>query len=121
MAITTTSLADPIGAKVLIDTDADATVEQALTSGATIYQIQISNTLNSSTAVTLKIADVASNASTSSAISHQFTCPGGDRVSYIFNTGITLSAGLAFWCTTSIAASDTNSPTNDVEVRFLTS
>lgn len=121
MAITTTTLSNPIGAKVLIDTDADATVEQALTNGATIYQIQINNRNNTNSIAVLKIADVASNASTSSTIAHRFTCPAGDKVSFVFNTGIVLSTGLAFWCTTGRTATDANSPTEDVEVRFLTS
>lgn len=121
MAITTTSLASPIGSKVLIDTTANATVEQALAAGATIYQIQINNSLNTTTAVTVKIADVASGASTSSPITHQLTCPGGERVSYIFNTGITLSNGLAFWCTTGVSSNDVTNPLESVEVRFLTS
>ena len=122
MAITTTTLADPIGNKVLIDTQANAsTVEQALTAGATIYQIQINNRLNTSDIAVLKIADVASNGSTSSTIAHRFTCPAGDKVSFVFNTGIPLSNGLAFWCTTGRTATDTTDPTDDVEVRFLTS
>ena len=121
MAVTTTTLADPIGAKVIIDTDADTTVEQALSSGATIYQIQINNTANTTTSVTVKIADVNSNASTSSAITHQFSCPAGDKVSFILNTGIVLSSGLAFWCTTGVSSTDTTAPVGEVEVRFLTS
>lgn len=121
MAITTTTLSNPIGAKVLIDTQANATVEQALASGTVIYQIQIDNTANTSDIAVLKIADVASNATTSSTIAHRFTCPAGDKVSFVFNTGITLSAGLAFWCTVGRTATDAISPTDDVEVRFLTS
>ena len=114
MAVTTTTLADPIGAKVIIDTDADS-------SGATIYQIQINNTANTTTSVTVKIADVNSNATTSSAITHQFSCPAGDKVSFILNTGIVLSSGLAFWCTTGVSSTDTTAPVGEVEVRFLTS
>ena len=47
MAVTTTTLSAHIGGKIIVDADADSTVEQALTSGTTIYQIRIDNSNNS--------------------------------------------------------------------------
>jgi len=121
MAITTTTLANPIGSSIIVATDAESsTVEQATTSSTTIYQIRIDNTLNSARAV-LRLANVASNAATSSTVLHQFTAPGLSKVTYVLNTGLTLGSGLAFWVGTAATNANTTDPTEKVEVRFLVS
>tara|TARA_R100000664_G_scaffold34242_1_gene55632 strand:- start:1907 stop:2266 length:360 start_codon:yes stop_codon:yes gene_type:complete len=119
MAVTTTTLSAHIGGKIIVDADADSTVEQALTSGTTIYQIRIDNS-NNSNSVFLKIED-AQSGSNQNVPDHMFYCPSQSKVSYVINSGIVLASGLAFYVTTSRAAANTDSPTKDVEVRLLVS
>lgn len=121
MAVTTTNLANPIGAKIIIDTDADGTAEQAAISGAaTIYQIRIDNTLNT-VAVYLKIADSLTASAGTTEPHHIYQCPASAKISFIINSGLGLASGLSFWGTTDSGSNGSTSPANNVEVRFLAS
>ena len=48
MAVTVSTIADPLGSKLVIDTDCDATPEQDVTgaSATIIYAVEIDNTAN---------------------------------------------------------------------------
>jgi hypothetical protein len=120
MALTTTTLGSPLGAKIYIDTDADATAEVASTDALTIYQIKIDNSLNTAAAY-LKIVDADTATVGTTEASFIFVCPASTSVNYAIPTGLACNAGMVFWCTTASIVTSTDGPTNDVEVRIHTS
>lgn len=121
MSVTTTSLASPIGSKLIIDTLVNGVgVDGAISGSTTIYQIQIDNTLNTAP-VYLKIAD-ATSAVPGTTEPHQiYQCPGSVKVSLVVNSGFVLASGLSYWATTDAGSNGASNPGNPVKVRFLAS
>lgn len=134
MALTTTSLASPIGSTIYIDTTADGTVEVAATSAKTVYQIYIDNEANSDPCY-LKLCDATSATSGTTEPSFVVYAAGSATSTYVIPTGLAFNAGVCFWvtaagtvtsnnvtsATTGKAKTDTTSPSLPVEVRLHTS
>ena len=121
MTTTTTSLANPIGSKIIIDLEANAVPEDAaITGAATLYQIRIDNT-NNTNPVYLKILDATSATAGSSEPNFVLECPASSKASMVSTSGLALSNGLSFWCVTTNDVQGVTPPTNAVEVRILAS
>ena len=62
MAVTVSTIADPLGSKLIIDSDANATSEANVATGAsTLYAVEIDNTANTAP-VYLKFSNSTSSA-----------------------------------------------------------
>lgn len=126
MSTTSTTIADPLGTKLIIDGAATSSAELNVTGAAgTLYQCEIDNTLNTSP-VYLKISDSASGATAgTTAPDWQFHVPSGTTITYVMPIGVPFAVGLSFWCVTSpstLTATDANattSPASDVVVKIL--
>ena len=127
MAVTVSTIADPLGSKLVIDTDCDATPEQDVTgtSATIIYAVEIDNTANTApTYVKLWNNDNAASGTTKPTL--QFRASGGAKETYIIGTGTgSVFVELSFWAVTSpyaLSADDSNSttsPASDVPVKIL--
>ena len=125
MAITLSTIADPLGSKLIIDTDADSTAEANVT-GATgsFYAVEIDNTANTS-ATYVKLADASSGTAGTTQNDWQFYAPASTKLTYIVGTGMAFSTALTVWAVTSPAAltnsnaASATSPTSNVSVKIL--
>lgn len=126
MAITTTTIADPLGTKLIIDSDANADAEDDVTGTGTgkIYAVEIDNSLNS-IPVYVKLCEVADATSGANGAPWQFPAPAGTKITYMIGDGVSYLTNLSFWCvispfTTSAESTDAaTSPASDVEVKIL--
>ena len=125
MAVTTSTIADPLGTKLIIDADSDATSESNVTSGAagTIYAVEIDNTENSAAVYTKLYQSTNPTVGTTSP-DLQFKVAAQSKQTYIIGGGFAV-ASLSFWTVTSAYASTSNnanansSPASDVKVKVL--
>ena len=122
MGVTTTTLGTPFGAKIIIDLDADETLEAATTGGAELFQVRIDNSSNTSD-VYVKMIDAATgNVTVGTTETHfVFPCPAGARINYIPYTGLVFGTAISMFCVTGIDKDSTDGPGEKVEVRLHTS
>jgi len=122
MAVTKTSTITALAGILVLDLDADATVEANVTgnSSGTLYMVEIDNTANASTAAYFRIRD-ASSAVTNDDHTWMFYAPAGQKVTYALNEGEIYSAGLSVWCTSNPAYQDATAPAAVVITRILAS
>ena len=127
MAVTVSTIADPLGTKLIIDSTCDATPEQDVTgtSSTIIYAVEIDNTSNTlPTYVKLWNNDNASAGTTNPTL--QFRVLGGVKETYIIGTGTSdVFVELSFWAVKSpyaLSADDSDaavSPASSVQVKIL--
>lgn len=134
MALSTTTLASPVGATIYIDADANSTVEVAATSTKLGYQLYINNLTNADPCF-IQLVNATSATSGTTDSTFRFYCPGDSTISYVIPTGLAFATGICIWATaagtkvennvasatTGKDITDTTSPVNAVEVRFHTS
>ena len=134
MALTTTTLASPVGTTIYIDADANSTLEVASTSAKTGYQLYINN-LDNDAPCWVKLVDAQSATPGTTEADFQFYAPAAATISYIVPTGLAFGTGVCVWVTaagttvsnnvssttTGKAKTDTASPENAVEIRLHTS
>jgi len=120
MAVNTSAVSDPLYTTVVIDTDANTTLETFNDANTTVYQIEIVNPNSSS--VWVRINWAASGTATSTQNDNIFYCPGTSSCYYVIGTGYAIEAGLQVWCSTEKGlgggAITLNSPTSKVTVRM---
>tara|TARA_R110001583_G_scaffold187396_1_gene348710 strand:- start:1732 stop:2121 length:390 start_codon:yes stop_codon:yes gene_type:complete len=127
MSLTISTISDPLGSKLIIDTDCDETPEQDVTGASTtiIYAVEIDNTANTApTYVKLWNNDNAASGTTKPTL--QFRASGGAKETYIIGTGTgSTFVELSFWAVTSpFALSSDDSaaatgPASKVPVKIL--
>ena len=123
MAVTVTNQSNPLGAKIVQDSDCDATaVDNTTGASGTLYMVEVDNT-SYSTAVYFKLADTANATAGTTAATMVFFCPASAKRSYVFPEGIAFGTGFSHWCTTAAAQDRTATPTSGKEpaVRYVTS
>ena len=123
MAVTKSTTPTALGGTLVVDFDADASIENnvtAATSGS-IYIVDIDNSANASTAAYLRIVDAASAVNVAVTHTWLFYVPAGHRTSYMMDDGLAYSAGVTMWCTTNPAAGNGDAPANPVVVRLVVS
>jgi len=126
MAVTVGTIPDPIGTKLIIDADSNATAESNVTSGAagTVYAIEIDNTSNTSVPVYTKLYQSTNPTVGTTSPDLQFKVGAGLKETYIVGGGFAVGS-LSFWTVTSANASTNNnananqSPTSNVKVKIL--
>lgn len=123
MAVTKTTTTTALAGTLVVDLDADATIEDNVTgnTSGSIYLVDVDNTANTSAAVYLRIADASSVANVSVDHTWLFHVLAGRRMSYVMHAGIAYSAGVTMWCTTDPASGNGTSPSSAVVVRIVAS
>tara|TARA_R110000737_G_scaffold196910_1_gene217439 strand:+ start:422 stop:826 length:405 start_codon:yes stop_codon:yes gene_type:complete len=134
MALSTTTLSNPVGTTIYIDADANSTVEVAASTGKTAYQLYINNLGNGNPCFIQLVAATSATSGTTDS-TFRFYCPGDSTISYVLPTGLAFANGVCLWATaagttvannissatTGKAIGDTTSPVNAVELRLHTS
>jgi hypothetical protein len=124
MAVTVTNQSNPIGSRLVNDSDVTSTAADNTTgTTGTLYMVEVDNTANSGI-VYFKMADstdATGGGASGTAATLVLMVPGSTKMSYVFPTGIAFSAGFSHWCVTGAAESDDTSPGNDVIARYVTS
>ena len=101
---------------LVVDPDANATVEPDVATGAsTLYQVRVDNTANTGS-VYLKIADATSATVGTTHPDMTFAAPGSKVTSFVIPEGHAFLTGISFWCTSGPLSSSTSGPANDVIV-----
>ena len=126
MAVTVSTIADPLGSKLIIDTESNATAEDDVTgsSSTTIYAVEIDNSANATTAVYTKLADTGDATSGTTNPYDMVKVGGGSKLTYIIGAGLAYG-NLSFWTVLSpytFSADDSNAavgPSSAVGVKIL--
>jgi hypothetical protein len=124
VAVTKTTAITELGGILIIDFDADDTVENNVTgnSSGSIYLVEIDNTANTTDVAYLRIKDAISAPTQASLTpTWMFTAPAGAKASYAMPEGQAYTVGVTMWCTSSNAAQNQTAPTNAVIVRLIAS
>lgn len=123
MAVSITTQTDPYVDKLIVDTDANATVEaNAMSSSSTSYIWDIDNTDNTTT-VCAKFFDNAnptldgSGGSTEPAI--LIVVPKQTRQTVTVSDGVVFATAVSFACTTGAATTSNTNPANAVTIRIM--
>jgi hypothetical protein len=127
MAVTVSTIADPLGTKLIIDADCDATPEQDVTgtSSTVIYAVEIDNLSNTlPTYVKLWNNDNAVAGTTKPTL--QFRVAASSKETYVIGTGTSdVFVELSFWASKSpyaLSADDSDAatgPASNVQVKIL--
>ena len=124
MAVTKTTTITALGGTLIIDFDADATVEANVTGSTqgTLYLVEVDNTANANDSVYLRIKDAANAQNQADLVpTWMFTAPPGAKACYSLPDGQPYSAGLTMWCTKNNGLQDQTAPDNAVIVRLIAS
>ena len=121
MAVTVTNQSNPLGARLVQDTDAGGTaVDDTTGAPGTLYAVEVDNTNNAAISY-FKMANSTDAAAGTTAADLCLFCPASSKVNYVFVGGIAFSAGFSHWCVAGKAESNTTSPSSAVVVRYVTS
>ncbi len=119
MATTQTPTSNPFGSNIYTDTDANATSEDDVGSGAkTVYMVDIDNP--SAEKVYFKGYNNASPSVGSTAVDLLLPCVAGARRQYTFPKGLNFATGLSFACVQESGDAGTTVPSSSVIVKVLT-
>jgi len=122
MAVTKQDMDLTTGLTVVRDTDADATSEADINSGAAVlWLISIDNTANASAKSYLKIYNATAPTIGTTAPDIIIPAPGGATINVAIPDGISLGTGLSFACVTAGGTGGTTNPTSDVSVVLVIS
>jgi len=110
----------PVGTKLVVDTDANATAENAVTSAAgSIFQVDVDNSGNGDNACYLKIYDNASPVVGTDPPDQIVKCPVNTRISWVCPDGLPFN-DLSFAVVIEPGTAGTTAPTNPVTVKMVT-
>lgn len=123
MPVTKTTTTTALGGILVVDLDADSTIENNVTgnSSGNIYLVDVDNTANAAAAVYLRIVDAASAANVAVDHTWLFYVPAGQRMSYAMAAGAAYAAGVTMWCTSNPADGNGTDPSAAVIVRIVAS
>ena len=122
MTLSVTQQADPLAAKLVLQTSATATADNNVTGAATtVFMVDIDNTANAAQPVYLKLYN--NNAPTVGTTPPDciYMVAGGVRRVYAITEGVAFSTGLSFACVVTGGTSGTSSPSSATVVRVLCS
>ena len=118
MAVETTTASNPLVTSVIVDREANLTVETISTSSQTLFAVEIINP-NTDSAVYVHLIDTANAATTATQHDNQFYCPANTSCYYYFPNGFAIAAGIKFYTSTSAGGGQASSaPTNPVTVKL---
>lgn len=124
MAVVKTTAITELGGTLVVDFDADNTVEPNVTgeTSGTLYLVEIDNTANSTDRAYLRIKDAASAPNPQDLTpTWMFTAAPGTTASYSMPEGQAYSSGLTMWCTSNATAQNQTPPSSAVIVRLIAS
>lgn len=121
MTLSVSTQTPPVGAKLTVDTDANATAQTSVTGASgTIYMVEIDNSGNSDNACYLKIYDDAAPVVGTTAPTHIFCMLVNQSKTLVFPDGLDFT-NLSYACVISGGTSGTTAPTNAVTVKIVSS
>lgn len=123
MAVTVTNQSNPLGSKLVQDTNCSNTAVDNATGGTgNLYAVEITNPNGSS--VYFKLADSANATAGTTAADIVLECPANQTRNVVFMAGIAFSVGFSHWCVTGAAEANVTAPTSGggsaVTVRYVT-
>ncbi|MAH49038.1 hypothetical protein CMI37_24640 [Candidatus Pacearchaeota archaeon] len=98
MGVTTSAVSDPLFTTVVVDAEANTTVETFNDAATTLYAIEIENP--NKRAVWVRINWAASGDTNSTQNDNIFHCPAARSCYYYFASGYDITAGMRVWCST---------------------
>jgi len=121
MAVTVTNQSNPLGAKLVEDTNAtNIAVDNTTGASGTLYMVEVDNS-SYGTAIYFKMANATDATAGTTAASLVLWCPASTKRSYVFPEGIAFSSGFSHWCVTSPSEDNTAAPGTPPTVRYVTS
>jgi len=124
MGVTKTTSITALGGNLIIDFDADSSVEGHVTSNTSgvLYLVEVDNTANATTSAYLRIKDAQSAGAAGTLVpTWMFVAAPGSKASYTFPDGQPYGTGLTLWCTSGNAVDNSTSPASAVIVRLIAS
>jgi len=124
MGVTKTTSITALGGNLIIDFDADSSVEGHVTgnSSGVLYVVEVDNTANATTSAYLRIKDAQSAGAAGTLVpTWMFVAAPGSKASYTFPDGQPYGTGLTLWCTSGNAVDNSTSPADAVIVRLIAS
>ena len=98
MAISTSTVSDPLYTTVSVDSTADLNLESFNNVATTVYAIEITNP--NSSGVWVRINWAASGGNTSTQYNNVFYCSANGTCSIYCGSGYAITGGLQVWCST---------------------
>ena len=121
MALSVSDQVSPVGSKLIVDTDANATARNDVTgTSGTIYQVDVDNEANSDNPVYFKIYDNASPTVGTTSPDHIFKVLVNQRRNIAIPEGLDFT-NLSYCAVVSGGTAGTTAPTSAVVVRMVTS
>ena len=109
MAVTVTNQSNPLGSRVVQDTDAANTaVDNTTGTSGNLYAVEIINP--NGNAVYFKLANSADATVGTTAADIVLLCPASSTKNYVFIGGINFSTGFSHWCVLGADQSATGDP-----------
>ena len=109
-----------LGTLVVEDTSATSTRQaNVFGAAATLFAVQIDNTLNTSAAVYFKLWNHNSPTVGTTAPNMVIFCAGGVKRQVTIDAGVRFGTGVSYACTTAAADSASASPSNAVPIALL--
>jgi len=122
MALSVSTQVSPVGAKLVVQTDATATADNNVTGAAAIvYMIQVDNSANGGQVNYLKLYNHNSPTVGTTAPNLVIMALGGADFTVAIPEGINFGTGLSLACVQEAGTAGVTSPTSDVVVRLVTS
>ena len=124
MGVTKTTSITALGGNIIIDFDADSSVEGHVTgnSSGVLYVVEVDNTANATTSAYLRIKDAQSAGAAGTLVpTWMFVAAPGLKAAYAFPDGQPYGTGLTMWCTSNNAVANGSSPASAVIVRLIAS
>ena len=121
MALTKTTINANAATLEMVQTSATITADDDITGGVTgnLQQVDIDNSNTPTTAVYVKLADVADATAGTTEPNWCFRAPGGQRTSYTCLGASPFATGLSLWCSTEAGKASATNPSGTVSVRIL--
>ena len=121
MAVTVTNQYNPLGGRIIKDTDIEATAQNNVTgASSTIYFIDIDNSANGAASF-LKIYDHAAPTVGTTDPDWVVRVAASTRSQVVFPQGLATTTGISLACVTTGGTGGTTSPTSSVILYVLTS
>ena len=122
MTLSVSTQVGPVGAKLVVDTDADEQAQNNVTGQAdTIYMLDVDNALNAAQVVYLKVYNATSCVPGTDNPDMIIRLTGGERRVCVIPEGELFDVGISFCCVISPGSPGTTGPTSAVTMRMVTS
>ena len=118
MAVSVTNQSNPLGSKLVQDTDCSSTAVDNATGGTgNLYAVEITNPNGSP--VYFKLADSANATAGTTAADIVLECPANQTRNIVFVGGIAFTVGFSHWCVTAAAEASAVAPASAVTASYV--